>query len=90
MDLHIDQQSMRRHRRTKHITVQGQGKALELAPALHLPPPPHSLLHTLYTGFSGRKDFHISSAAKSQPLQTAPLTRPGPGSTAHPGNRVAH
>eukprot|EP00955_Chlamydomonas_euryale_P010343 111134-Chlamydomonas_euryale.AAC.1 len=32
----------------------------------------------------------ISSAAKSQSLQRAPLTRPGPGSTAHPGYWVAH
>eukprot|EP00955_Chlamydomonas_euryale_P040186 351613-Chlamydomonas_euryale.AAC.2 len=32
----------------------------------------------------------ISSAAKSQPSQRAPRTRPGPGSTAHPGYQVAH
>eukprot|EP00955_Chlamydomonas_euryale_P039224 351330-Chlamydomonas_euryale.AAC.1 len=32
----------------------------------------------------------VSSAAKSQSLQRAPFTRPGPGSTAHPGYRVAH
>eukprot|EP00955_Chlamydomonas_euryale_P014466 155486-Chlamydomonas_euryale.AAC.2 len=32
----------------------------------------------------------IYSAAKSQSLQRAPLTRPGPGSTALPGYLVAH
>eukprot|EP00955_Chlamydomonas_euryale_P063766 358768-Chlamydomonas_euryale.AAC.1 len=32
----------------------------------------------------------ISSSAKSQSLQRAPLTRPGPGSIGHPSYRVAH
>eukprot|EP00955_Chlamydomonas_euryale_P043631 352653-Chlamydomonas_euryale.AAC.1 len=32
----------------------------------------------------------ISPLAKSQSLQRAPLSRPGPGPTAHPGYKVAH
>eukprot|EP00955_Chlamydomonas_euryale_P090542 364555-Chlamydomonas_euryale.AAC.1 len=32
----------------------------------------------------------VPPRAKPQSLQTAPLTRPGPGSTAHPGYLVAY
>eukprot|EP00955_Chlamydomonas_euryale_P025591 270071-Chlamydomonas_euryale.AAC.3 len=42
-----------------------------------------------YTGFPGRRDFHIFCRQITS-LQREPLARPRPGSTALPCYRVAH
>eukprot|EP00955_Chlamydomonas_euryale_P118205 366523-Chlamydomonas_euryale.AAC.10 len=61
---------------------------------VHASPPTHTHTHTLSLYSSlftlAFPDAITSiSSAKSQSLQRAPLTRPGPGSTAHPGYQVA-